>query len=107
MKALNSIKGILESVIEGWEEEYKFCERKWRFDYANPRLKVAIEIEGGIWINGRHIRGRGYKNDMEKYNRAQILGWKVMRYEPVRDIKDIGKICEDLLEIIRRKNGEI
>lgn len=97
------IKKILDEVVNGWEKEYRFCERKWRFDYAHPGLKIAVEIEGGIWINGRHIRGRGYKNDMEKYNRAQVLGWKVLRYEPFRDFKDIGRMIEDISEILRRR----
>ena len=51
--------------------------RKWRFDLAWPDRKVAIEIQGGIWSRGRHTRGKGYLNDMEKLNEAQLLGWKV------------------------------
>lgn len=61
--------------------EYKFHPvRKWRFDYALLEHKIAIEIEGGIWNNGAHVRGKHYSSDMEKYNQAQILGWKVLRY---------------------------
>lgn len=63
--------------------EYKFCEtRKWRFDYALPDEKIAIEIEGGVYSYGRHTRGCGYIKDMEKYNEAALLGWKVLRYTP-------------------------
>lgn len=63
--------------------EFKFHpKRKWRFDYALPEMKLAIECEGGIWTNGRHTRGKGYKNDMEKYNEAVKLGWKLLRYTP-------------------------
>lgn len=64
-------------------KEYKFHPtRKWRFDYANLEHKIAIEVEGGAFTNGRHTRGKGFINDMEKYNEAIILGWKVFRVTP-------------------------
>jgi very-short-patch-repair endonuclease len=56
--------------------------RKWRFDYAIVELKIAIEIEGGIWTNGRHTWGSGVIKDMEKYNTATALGWKIIRIQP-------------------------
>ncbi len=63
--------------------EYKFHpKRRWRFDWAWPSSKIAVEIEGGIWISGRHSRGIGYSKDMEKYNQATLLGWKVFRFTP-------------------------
>lgn len=60
--------------------EYKFHPtRKWRFDFAWPDEKVAVEIEGGIWGGGRHTRGSGYTKDCEKYNVAVVMGWRVLR----------------------------
>jgi len=64
------------------EKEYRFCKRRWRFDYAIPDKKIAIEIEGGVWISGRHNRASGFLKDMEKYNTATILGWRVLRFTP-------------------------
>ena len=62
-------------------KEYKFHEvRKWRFDYAIPSVKVAIEIDGGVWEYGRHNRPQGYINDMEKLNNAASMGWLVLRF---------------------------
>lgn len=55
-------------------------ERKWRFDYAFPSRKIAIEIDGAIWTLGRHNRPRGYLNDMEKLNTAASMGWLVLRF---------------------------
>ena len=61
--------------------EYRFNpDRKWRFDFAYPDIKLAIEVEGGIWIQGRHSRGKGMLADMEKYNWATIHGWRILRY---------------------------
>lgn len=63
--------------------EYKFHPvRRWRFDYAIPSHKVAIEVEGGVWTQGRHTRPRGFIGDMEKYNTATALGWRVLRVTP-------------------------
>lgn len=63
--------------------EYRFHDiRKWRFDFAWPEYKVALECEGGTWSRGRHTRGAGYQGDLEKYNQAAVLGWTVLRYTP-------------------------
>lgn len=55
-------------------------DRKWRFDYAFPSRKIAIEIDGAIWTLGRHNRPRGYLADMEKLNTAASMGWLVLRF---------------------------
>ncbi|MGL6025674.1 MAG: hypothetical protein ACRC0U_00910 [Vibrio sp.] len=61
--------------------EYRFhATRKWRFDFAYPEQKVAIEVEGGTWSNGRHSRGKGYEADCEKYNEAALGGWTLLRF---------------------------
>lgn len=58
------------------EAEYKFHPtRRWRLDLAWPEHKVYIEVQGGIWIRGRHSRGAGQMNDMAKQNTAAALGW--------------------------------
>ena len=63
--------------------EFKFHPtRLWRFDYAWPLAKVAVEVEGGVWTMGRHTRGAGFENDIEKYNAAGEMGWIVLRYTP-------------------------
>jgi hypothetical protein len=63
--------------------EHRFhVERKWRFDYAWPVLKIALEVEGGVWTNGRHTRGAGFLKDCEKYNAAAVMGWRVLRVTP-------------------------
>lgn len=63
--------------------EFRFAPpRKWRFDYAWPEQKIALEIEGGIWTGGRHTRASGFLKDVEKYNEAAILGWRILRCQP-------------------------
>lgn len=62
--------------------EFRFCERKWLFDWAWCEVKVALEQDGGVWVRGRHSRGKGQIADMAKLNRAAVLGWAVLRCTP-------------------------
>ena len=72
------------------QPEYKFHPtRRWLFDYAIIEHKIAIECEGGVWTRGRHTRGAGFIGDMEKYNTATLMGWKVLRVVP-EDLLSVG-----------------
>jgi len=53
--------------------------RKWRFDFAWPDCRIALEIDGATWTGGRHTRGAGFEADAEKLNEAAMLGWRVFR----------------------------
>lgn len=90
---------------ECWAELPFHPKRRFRFDYAFPKVKVAIEIDGGIWTGGRHSGGAGQKKDFEKLNAAAELGWAVLHYVPSERLKG-----ETLLQIHRtiqfRKNGD-
>ncbi len=67
--------------------EFKFdLLRKWRFDFAWPEFKIAVECEGGVWTKGRHQQPQGFIDDCTKYNAAVILGWSVLRFTE-EDIK--------------------
>jgi very-short-patch-repair endonuclease len=81
------------------ETEFRFDpKRRWRFDYAFPSLKIAVEQEGGIWSGGRHTRGAGYIKDLEKYNTATKAGWRVFRFTPQQiQSGDAFNFIEDLL----------
>ena len=56
--------------------------RKWRFDYSWPLKLLALEVEGGVWTQGRHTRGSGAIADMQKYSEAAILGWRLLYVTP-------------------------
>lgn len=88
-----------------FEREFRFHpSRKWRLDFALPNEKIAIEFEGGVFINGGHNRGVIYAKNCEKYREALILGWQVLRYT----IKDLEKkngeygIIEDIKRVINK-----
>jgi hypothetical protein len=76
-----------------YKREYMFAKpRRYRFDFAFPALNVAIEIEGGSWSGGRHVRGSGFQKDCEKYNLAAVNGWIVVRGDSAM-VKD-GRLLE-------------
>lgn len=70
------------------DRDYRFhSTRKWAFDFAWPNEMepgvgfklIAVEVEGGTFIAGRHSRGKGYEEDCIKYAEALIMGWRVLR----------------------------
>lgn len=83
------VKTTYQAVVEGFcrsrgipipKTEFRFSPpRRWRFDFAWPSAKVALEIEGAVYAAGRHVRGSGYESDCEKYSVAAVLGWRVLR----------------------------
>jgi hypothetical protein len=89
---------IRDEALPEPEREYRFCERGWRFDFAWPGQMVAAEVEGAIWVQGRHTRGRGFENDCAKYNRATLLGWRVFRFTPA--MINQGEALETLKEVL-------
>lgn len=56
--------------------------RRWRIDLAWPSPRVALELHGGIWNRGEHVRGRGFIANREKANELQLLGWTVLEVTP-------------------------
>lgn len=59
--------------------EYRFASpRKWRFDFAWPDAKVALEVQGGLFTGGRHSRGPALMKEHEKLNAAARDGWRIL-----------------------------
>ena len=83
------------------EFEWRFCSRKWRIDIAFVSQKIAIEVQGGIWINGRHNRGKALKNEWKKLNTMAVLGWRCLFVEPA-DLFD-ENFFKTLLIVLSKK----
>ena len=84
--------------IEKPETEYRFHPiRRWRFDFAWPSRRIAIECQGGIWIKGFSGRGGAHSlpsniiRDMEKNNEAVRLRWRVFLFTPTEIRKGIAQ----------------
>jgi hypothetical protein len=81
-----------EVKLEAWPEFHFLLkpDPDYRFDYAIPitpnsgYLKIAIEVEGGIWAKGNsgHSSGTGIMRDMKKASLAGVNGWILIRRTP-------------------------
>lgn len=56
--------------------------RRFRLDLCWPDKKIGIEVQGGIWVQGKHGRGSGIRKDMDKRNLQILSGWRVFEVEP-------------------------
>lgn len=87
--------------------EYRFDKlRRWRFDYAIPLLKIAIELQGGIWNNGKHSRGIGYINDCDKHNAAIEQGWLILSYTSHHLDNDPNAVIEQICRVIMLRSAD-
>ena len=78
--------------------EYRFHKtRRWLFDFAWPDAKLAVEVEGAVFVRGRHTRGSGFTQDCEKYNTAVLMGWRVLRF--TREHIENGYALETIIKI--------
>jgi very-short-patch-repair endonuclease len=82
--AVDDLASQIRHVLKLWvEREHRFHPtRRWRFDLALIPQRVAVEVDGGSFVAGRHSRGAGQRGDMEKYGEALKLGWIVVRCMP-------------------------
>lgn len=63
-----------------YTKEFRFHpERRWKADFRIDGYPILVEVEGGVYSNGRHTRGEGYSSDCEKYSTAAVMGWIVIR----------------------------
>jgi hypothetical protein len=65
-----------------FQEEFRFHpKRRWRFDFLVDNF--GIEIVGGLWMKrGGHSQGQAQLDDMEKFNHAALLGYRVLQFTP-------------------------
>jgi len=76
--------------------EHRFDkERKWRFDWAFPAVKLAVEYEGIHSAKSRHTTQKGYAGDVEKYNAATAAGWRVIR-STAKDYKNVLNLLNEM-----------
>jgi len=73
--------------------------RKWRLDYVWPDSMIAVEVQGGQWMpKGGHNSGSGLQRDCEKYNEAQLKGWKVFLFST--SMLDESKYYKPLFQLL-------
>lgn len=73
-----------------YSREFKFApRRKWRADFLMLECNspCLVEVNGGIWTNGRHTRGAALQDEYRKISEAGILGYRILIVTP-QDVKD-------------------
>jgi len=89
------------------EPEYPLIPgRRYRADFAWPEFMLAAEYEGGSWRAGDgHTTGQGYRDNCQKYNRAAIEGWVVVRFtaDMVRSTEAVETLEAALRAILLRR----
>lgn len=90
------------------EREYRFHPpRQFRFDFAWPSCKVYVEVEGGTFVGGRHVRGASYARDCEKYNLAALDGWVGLRFTTDLIRKDPLGCATQVLQLLALRGAEL
>lgn len=104
MTTMSKLEDDFETTLKllnfpAWEREYRFAAmlcggvgdgvrerlevanlKDWRIDFAWPVTLIGVELEGGTWSNGGHVRGAGYADNCRKYNTAELNGWHILRF---------------------------
>lgn len=77
--------------------------KDWRFDWAFEPERVAVEVDGGVWMpfGGRHAGD----DDRKKLNAAAERGWFVLRYSPQMIDRDPLGVVRQVAETITRSRG--
>jgi very-short-patch-repair endonuclease len=94
------------------ERQHRFAKdlgRQFRFDFAWPDRKLAVEVDGATFMLRRSSKQRGRlvpvgrhnrREDLQRANIAARLGWMVLRYTP--DMVFKGEAIRDLRDILER-----
>lgn len=82
-----------------YERQFQFAKhlgRRWAADFCWVAEKLIVEVDGGTFSGGRHVTGAGYHKDLEKLNRATMLGFSQLRFDSVmvRDGTALAVIME-------------
>jgi len=96
----------LEHVGCSMEHQFRFDPtRRWKLDFSHPSTKVAVEIDGGEFVQGAHTRGARMAADYEKRNEARLQGWTVftltgkqVRTDPLNWARKIAQFIEQRME---------
>lgn len=81
--------------------QHKFDEkRKFLLDFADPRTRVGVEVQGGIWMrHGAHNTGRAIQRDCEKQFLALKQGWVIFWLtEDMIDSEHLSVIANTIIE---------
>ncbi len=65
------------------EQQYRpWQERRFKYDFAFPALRLLIDVQGGTWIKKKtgHSSGSGMRDDAIKHGLAALSGYRVLLF---------------------------
>lgn len=73
-------------------------DRRFRCDLAWPDRTLAVEVDGGELMQGRHNRAAGMRDDCIKQNLLVLAGWRCLRFvgSQVKDGSALAVVTEAL-----------
>jgi len=84
-------------VIEGVKSD---ANRHYKFDFAWPQIRLAIEVDGHGW---GHVTPANRSRDATKVRRAMAAGWLVIPVttDCLSNAEKRELVCEEIVEIIQ------
>lgn len=76
---------------------------RFHFDRAHIATRVVIELDGGTWAQGQHVRGKGYSTMCRKNNRALLEGWVIFRLTTDMLAESPAQHLQPIIDYIRSK----
>jgi len=78
--------------------------RRFKIDLAHVAKKIAVEIHGATYANGRHSRHAGFSTDLEKARLLTAAGWRCIAFTGEDVKKRPLTTLETIMEIV---NAEV
>ncbi len=70
-------------------------------DFANPELKIAIEVDGRAFHSDR----RSFERDRERQNMLVIRGWIVLRFTWERLVNDPEGVLAEVASVLASRRS--
>jgi hypothetical protein len=95
---------LLSALVNGWEAEYIVTlgsykttgyPNHYKIDIANPKLKIAVEVDGGS-----HNTFLRQAQDKKKEEKLIEMGWTVLRFKNREVIENHFKCLDEICLIV-------
>jgi len=93
---------LLDTEIELEPQAILVPGRQFRFDFAHCESKVAVELDGGLYVNGGHSRGASIEESYVKLREDAKLGWCVLKYG-TKQMSRMDSVAIEVLDVIRER----
>ena len=98
-EAAQALSELLPGVLILTEHQPIWPDRKFRLDICIPDRRLAVEIQGGCAIGGRHTRLGPLITQWEKHWQLNKQGWLIRETSP----QGFGIIMKDFADFAKRR----